>query len=124
MSETEIIVVDDDQGVRRSLTLFLRGHGFRAKAYPSAAAVSADADAIGASLVFADYQMPTGDGFELLAGLRGRGWKGSAVLITGFGSDHLKARADRAGFDGVIEKPLRPNLLLAAARRALTRAHP
>jgi FixJ family two-component response regulator len=115
----QILVVDDDQGVRRSLTLLLRGHGYRTKAYADGAALAGDPEAAGASLLLADYRMPAGDGFDLLEILRGRGWNGAAVMITGHGSEWLRADAARAGFDGVIEKPLRPNLLLAAARRAV-----
>jgi FixJ family two-component response regulator len=120
----EIIVVDDDQGVRRSLMLFLRGHGYRTKAYPDGGALAGDPHASRAALLLTDYRMPTGDGFDVLEILRGRGWGGAAVMITAFGSDRLRAEAARAGFIDVIEKPLRPNLLLAAAQRAIPPAHP
>jgi FixJ family two-component response regulator len=120
MTDTpEILVVDDDQGIRRSLTLLLRGHGYRTKAYADGGALANDPAAAGAALLLTDYRMPTGDGFDLLQIMRGRGWLGKAVLITGYGSDTLRGDAVRAGFADVLDKPLRPNLLLDAARRAV-----
>ncbi len=118
----QIIVVDDDQAVRRSLQLLLRGHGYRVKAYADAAAVSNDPDAPAAALLVTDYRMPNEDGFGLLRAMRGRGWLGSALLITGYGTDGLRSDASAAGFAAVLDKPIRPNLLLGAARAAVQRA--
>jgi FixJ family two-component response regulator len=121
----EIVVVDDDQGVRRSLTLLLRGHGYRTKAYPDCSTLADDPEARDAALLLTDYKMPTGDGFDLLAIMRGRGWLGTAVLITGHGDALLRAHAAAAGFADVLEKPLRRSQLLQAAVRATGRAgHP
>jgi FixJ family two-component response regulator len=118
----EILVVDDDPGVRRSLTLLLRGHGYRTKAYPDCGTLADDPEARGATLLLTDYRMPTGDGFDLLQIMRRRGWPGTAVLITGHGDARLRADAAAAGFSGVLEKPLRPSQLLQAAERATGRA--
>jgi FixJ family two-component response regulator len=115
----DILVVDDDSGVRRSLTLLLRGHGYRTKAYPDGGTMANDPDARKAALLLTDYKMPTGDGFDLLQIMRGHGWPGTAVLITGHGGPSLRADATAAGFADVLEKPLRPSQLLQAAKRAV-----
>lgn len=114
----EVIVVDDDPGVRRSLQLLLRGHGYRVKAYSDSASLTNDPDANSAALLVADYQMPIANGFEVLRNLRDRGWAGAAVLITGFGTQQLAADAASEGFAAVFEKTVRANLLLGAARAA------
>ena len=41
----DVIIVDDDQGVRRSLQLLLRGHGYRVKAYADPTSVASDPEA-------------------------------------------------------------------------------
>jgi FixJ family two-component response regulator len=58
--------------------------------------------------------MPDTDGLELIAGLRARGWAGRAVLITGFPEAALKARAELAGYERVLEKPLVDTALVKA----------
>lgn len=114
----EVIVVDDDQGVRRSLQLLLRGHGYRVRAYADPKSVDRDPDAGSAALLVADYRMPGADGFDVLRGLRARGWMGDAVLMTGFSTQQLATAAIAEGFAAVFDKPVRSNLLLGAARAA------
>jgi FixJ family two-component response regulator len=120
----QVLVVDDDQAVRRSLQLLLRGHGYRVKAYADAGSVVKDPEAAEASLLVTDYRLPNEDGFDVLRGMRERGWHGSALLITGFNSAALITDASAAGFESVLDKPIRPNLLLGAARAAVERGIP
>lgn len=62
----EILVVDDDQAVRRSMQLLLRGHGYSVKAYADTQSISNDPTASTATLLVADYRLPSGTGFEVL----------------------------------------------------------
>ncbi len=45
------------------------------------------------------------------------GWKGPAILISGFGSNALSREAETAGFALSFEKPLREHALVDAIRR-------
>jgi FixJ family two-component response regulator len=124
LTSPQVIVVDDDQAVRRSLQLLLRGHGYRVKAYADAGAVANDPDAAEAALLVTDYRLSNEDGFDVLRGMRERGWHGSALLITGYNTPALTTDASAAGFESVLDKPIRPNLLLGAARAAVARSLP
>lgn len=115
----QVIIVDDDDGVRRSLQLLLRGHGYRVKAYPDPSSVATDPEARSAALLVADYQMPGADGIAVLRDLRRQGWHGAAVLITGYGTPKLATDAAAAGFAAVFDKPVRSNLLMNAVRAAV-----
>ncbi|WP_425997973.1 response regulator [Caulobacter sp. DWR1-3-2b1] len=117
----QMLLVEDDHGVRRSLQLLFRGRGLDVRAYASGAALLADPRALSASCLVADYKMPELSGFDVLRGLRDLGWRGQALLITGFHSAELVARAHEAGFSHVVEKPLVDSVLLEAVKR-LTRA--
>ena len=121
MSAAQIILIDDDQAVRRSLQLLLRGHGYRVKAYADGAAVTSDPEASDATLLVTDYRLPRENGFDVLRHMRARGWQGLALLITGYGSASLRSDASAAGFEAVLDKPVRPNLLLGAVRNAVER---
>jgi FixJ family two-component response regulator len=116
----QVLLVEDDHGVRRSLQLLLRGRGLDVRAYASGAALLADPHALSAACLVADYRMPEVSGFDVLRGLRDLGWMGRALLISGFPSADLVARAHQAGFSDVIEKPLLDSVLVEAVER-LTR---
>jgi FixJ family two-component response regulator len=109
-----LILVEDDDGVRRSLQLLLFGRGFEVRSFASAAAALADPAALDAHYLVADYRLPESDGVTLLAAMRERGWTGRAVLITAYPSDALQDAAHVVGFNAVIEKPLRQQDLLGA----------
>ncbi|MDF7777756.1 response regulator [Sphingomonas sp. AOB5] len=114
-----ILLVEDDDGVRRSTHLMLQAQGFEVRSFASAAALTAD-PAIGeAAWLVADYRLSDSNGLEVLGALRASGWQGRALLFTAFSSATLRDAAEAAGFEAVLEKPVRP-LELSAALGCLT----
>ncbi|HEX7751692.1 MAG TPA: response regulator [Novosphingobium sp.] len=113
-----ILLIEDDNAVRRSLQLLLQGRGFDVKAYADAAALLADPDAGRAGCLLADYRLSISDGISVLETLRARGHETPAILMTAFGSDEVAGRARSAGFVEVLEKPFRDHVLMAALSRA------
>jgi FixJ family two-component response regulator len=113
----QVLLVEDDHGVRRALQLLLRGRGLDVRAYASGLALLADPRALSAACLVTDYRMPEVSGFDVLRGLRDLGWMGKALLITGFYSAELVARAHQAGFSDVVEKPLVDRVLVEAVER-------
>jgi FixJ family two-component response regulator len=109
-----LIVVDDDDTVRRSLQLMLHWRGFDVRSFASAAPVLDDPGVDDTGLIVVDHRLPDRDGVALLAALRTRGWRGRAVMITGFPSAGLAAAARREGCDIVLEKPVRSLDLMIA----------
>jgi len=109
-----ILVVEDDPAVRRSLQLILQGGGFAVRSYATGAALLADPNIPDAQMVVADYRLPDSDGLQVLRGLHAAGFQGSAVLVTGFGTPELEARAREAGFVRILEKPLADRVLREA----------
>jgi CheY-like chemotaxis protein len=112
-----LLLVEDDDGVRRGLQLFLQGQGFDVHAFASPRSALADAAALGARYLVVDYRLAETDGIAALAELRLRGWHGVAVLITAFPTPEVRAAAASAGFAAVLDKPFRDDDLLRALRR-------
>lgn len=112
-----ILIVEDDPGARRSLLLLLKGRGYDAVAYPTAAQALADAAENPPACLVSDYRLEDRDGILLLRTMRGEGWNGPAILISAFGSDQLSQQATMAGFALIFEKPLREHALVDAVRR-------
>jgi FixJ family two-component response regulator len=121
-SRPQILLVEDDPAVRRSLQLLLHGYGFEARAYASGTAMLADSTCIQAVGLVADYRIPDIDGLEILSALRARHWNGPALLVTAHPSAHLARLAEQAGYSQILEKPLREHQLGDALKSLMPRA--
>lgn len=126
-------VVDDDDGMRRSLALLLRAAGYAAAAHPTAEALLAALDAAAAQqpgtaptrpeCAVVDVLMPGGmDGVALQAELARRGARLPVVVVTGHADVALAVRAMRAGAVDFVEKPYPKERILAAVGEALAAA--
>jgi FixJ family two-component response regulator len=114
-----VLIIDDDPAVRRSMQLLLQGQGFDVRSYASGEALLSEAGFGNPACLVADYRMEKLDGIALLSHLRGRGWLGPAVLVTGFPSGELSRRAVDSGYSVVFEKPLRERSLIEALWRLI-----
>jgi FixJ family two-component response regulator len=113
----KVLVTDDEASIRRSLQLLLHAKGYDPQSYSSASALLADAAALSADCMIADYNMPDLDGFSLLSAIRAKGWNGPAILITAYCTEDLKARAQACGYAEVIPKPFIRAPILEALHR-------
>lgn len=115
----EILVVEDDSGVRRSILMLLKAHGLSAKAYGSGASLAQDPLARAARLLIADWRMPDMNGFEVLASLRSTGWTGAGLMLTGYYDAILAERARQEGFQEILPKPVLDHELIGTVTRLL-----
>jgi len=109
-----LLLVEDDDGVRRSLQLLLQGLGFDVRSFASARPALLDFASTEAEYLVIDYMLADFDGIAFLRQLRDRGWQGIAVLITAFSSSGVREVAREAGFAEILDKPFRDNALVAA----------
>ena len=107
-----ILLVEDDDAVRRSLQLLLSARGHTVRAYASALGLAQDPAALGCDCLVADLLMPPTDAIALLGALRDAGWKGRAILISGYLDEGWKTKAQAAGFDAVLAKPISDSSLV------------
>lgn len=116
-----IVLLEDDNGVRRSTQLLLQGRGFDVKAYSSAHPLLADPALAEADCLLADYCLGDTNGIEVLKLLRASGWGKPAVLITAYGSAKVTVEAKAAGFDMILEKPVKDHVTVTALQRLTTK---
>ena len=100
-----IAIVDDDDGVRQSLSSLVRALGHEVRTYPSATAFLAD-DGDPPDCLLTDIQMPQMDGDQLQAELLARGCTYPMIFMTGFPNDALRARVMARGARAFLVKPV------------------
>ena len=101
-----VLVVDDEEAVRDSISDLLSGVGYRVVLAPDAATALRLMDCEHPDLVLTDIYMDLCDGYELIAALRQRPEQIPVVAMSAgrAGYDALKA-ALHLGADAVIDKP-------------------
>ena len=120
MTAHSVFIVDDDPAMRDSLTLMLRGAGFRARAFASADDFLANLPEDKSACVITDVRMPGVEGPELvkrLKALRGDSWP--IIVITGHADVPLAVQLMKAGVVDFIEKPFDPQQILDSAGRCI-----
>lgn len=116
----QILLVEDDPAVRRSLQLLLEGQGYGVRAFATAAALLADRKTQPHACLITDYRLNDQDGISMLRALRQAGWPGPAILMTAYRSPDVVAAAREAGFSQLFDKPLKPHLLIDAIGKMTT----
>jgi two-component system, LuxR family, response regulator FixJ len=117
--QSNIYIVDDDDGVRDSLQIFLEAAGYAVRGFASPQDFLAVAETIDFGCVLVDLQMPGMDGLELKHQLNARNIKLPVVVVTGHGDVATAVEAMRAGAKDFIEKPFTDEAILAGIRMGL-----
>lgn len=118
-----VFLIDDDDGVRRSLEALLRSNGLNVAAFASARDFLAQFEPDAAGCLVTDVRLPGMSGIELLQKLRLQNCQMPVIVITGHGDVPLAVEAMKGGAVDFIEKPFRDHVLLVAVRRALELAN-
>jgi DNA-binding NtrC family response regulator len=119
----EILVVDDEIGIRELLSEILQDEGYRVALAENASEARAYRQRQQPSLVLLDIWMPDTDGVTLL-----REWGSSALLtmpvimMSGHGTIETAVEATRIGAFDFLEKPIGLSKLLTTIARALKTA--
>ena len=122
MAEELILVVDDEEGIRESLSGIISDEGYRVAAVESGEAALEYLEKDTPELVFLDVWLPGMDGLETLKKIKERFPDTAVVMISGHGTIETAVNATAAGAYDFIEKPLSLERVVLAARRALEKS--
>jgi two-component system, OmpR family, KDP operon response regulator KdpE len=119
--EPSILVVDDDAGIRESLSRELRAAGYDTITANDGRGGLASFRLHLPELLLTDLAMPVADGFELIAAVR-RFSRTPIIVLSVRGADADKIRALDLGADDFVTKPFSVPELLARVRAQLRRS--
>ncbi|MBN1179134.1 MAG: sigma-54-dependent Fis family transcriptional regulator [Anaerolineae bacterium] len=120
-TKANILVVDDDAGVRNGLQRILGGVGYATTGAETAEDALERLVGDAFDLVLTDLQMPGMDGLALLEEIKQISPDIPVVMITAYGSMDVVIRALRSGVSDFVTKPFKPEDLLGIVEREVAR---
>ncbi len=120
MSE-RILIVDDDDALRESLSLVLSADGFEVFAAANADAALQRASETAVDFVLCDLRMPGRDGMELLPDLLRQLPGVPVILMSAYGTSDLALEAIARGAYDYLAKPFQPSEVTLSIRKARER---
>ncbi len=102
------LVVDDHEDSAKGLELMLRSLGYETEVAGDGIGALRRAVAFKPDLLLLDISMPKLDGYDTCGVIRAQPWAKGVRLVAVTGHDHegLGKRAERAGFDAWLLKPV------------------
>src|SRR5574337_2162366 len=117
-----ILVVDDEQGMRELLTVLLEHQGYRVIAASDLQQALEIITHQLPDLVISDVRMPRMDGIGLLTGIRKTDPHLPVIMVTAYASMDSTIQAMRLGADDYITKPFRIDEIRLVVEKALAKA--
>ncbi|HVG30178.1 MAG TPA: sigma-54 dependent transcriptional regulator [Pyrinomonadaceae bacterium] len=116
-----ILVVDDEQGMRQLLTLVFGRAGHKVRAAEDGRRALASLREQAADLIVSDVKMPDMDGIALLREARALYPEVAVVMMTAFATVETAREAFKLGADDFIQKPFDVDELKLIVEKALER---
>lgn len=116
-----ILVVDDDQGMREFLEIMLGREGYRVAVAVSAEKAWERCRKEKFDLVITDLKMPGADGIEFIKGMKDISPETLIILITAYASGETAVRAMKEGAYDYVEKGFDSEELKVTIRNALAK---
>ena len=101
----KILVVDDEEIVRRTLISFISEYGHRVDEADDGPSALEALEMCEYDLALVDLRMPGSNGLDLTASMRAQCPHLSVILISGFRDDAITAHALKLGVEGFLNKP-------------------
>jgi two-component system phosphate regulon response regulator OmpR len=122
--ETHVLVVDDDDRLRRLLQRYLAENGFRVTTADNAADARAKMRSVQPDVLVLDVMMPGESGLNLTESMRREKSDLPILLLTARGAPEDRIAGFEAGADDYLGKPFDPYELVLRIRAMLRRVIP
>jgi len=121
--KAKILVVDDEENIRKSLKMILEYEGYSfLEAADGEEALDIIEETVGLDLVLLDIKLPGRDGLEVLTELKEKPYRPEVIMISGHGTIKTAVDATKLGAFDFLEKPLHRERVLLSIRNALNQS--
>ncbi|MBF0506874.1 MAG: sigma-54-dependent Fis family transcriptional regulator [Nitrospirae bacterium] len=123
MAKEVILIVDDEEGIRESLSGIFEDEGYEALTAASGEEAIEIIKEQMPDILLIDVWLPGMDGIETLTKIREINHHIPVIIISGHGNVEVAVKAIQSGAYDFLEKPLSLEKVLIVARRALEKKH-
>jgi DNA-binding response OmpR family regulator len=109
MNQPQILIIEDDPVVARSLQAGLSREGFAATWKSTGAEGAEYAQKVSPHLVLLDVRLPDGSGFDFCRQMRQMGLRQPVIMLTARYEEMDKVLGLEMGADDYVTKPFSPN---------------
>ncbi|MEW6115981.1 MAG: sigma-54 dependent transcriptional regulator [Nitrospirota bacterium] len=121
MGKATVLIVDDEEGIRESLSGIFEDEGYQVVTASSGEEAVESVRDHAPDVVLLDVWLPRMDGIETLIKMKEIDSNLPVIMISGHGNIEVAVKATRSGAYDFLEKPLSLEKVLIVARRALER---
>ena len=116
----KVLLVDDDEKLRKLVSEYLEGYGFHIIALPDGSSLLETIQKQTPDVVILDIMLPGSNGLDLLREIRGR-FSIPVIMLTAKGDDADRIVGLELGADDYMAKPFNPRELLARVKAVIRR---
>jgi class 3 adenylate cyclase len=117
---SKVLLVDDDEKLRKLVTEYLEGYGFQVNTLPDGLLVRRTIHKESPDLVILDIMLPGKDGLDVLKEIRAES-SVPVIMLTARGEDADRIVGLELGADDYLPKPFNPRELLARMKAVIRR---
>jgi signal transduction histidine kinase len=119
--DNQILLVDDEAGIRKVLGIFLADSGYSVTTAENGEDALAKFRQLRPSIVLTDIKMPEMDGIELLQHIKAESPDTEVIMFTGHGDMELAIKSLKYDATDFVTKPINDEVLEIALKRARER---
>ena len=120
LKNMKILLVDDDEWIRDSLSIYFESEDCPISAYETAERALAELDRRKFDVIITDYKLPGMDGIAFLEKVKKSHPNAIKIMITAYASEVDVRRAKQAGAQDLIPKPFTSKTIEACLTRLTT----
>jgi two-component system NtrC family sensor kinase len=120
MTGEKVLIIDDSSELRSLLESILPYGGYEATSASSGHEGLELISEVKPDVILIDLELPDTNGLQVLEELNRQGLSIPTVMMTGYGSEGIAARALRLGVQGYLIKPFTTEEVLSAIEKALS----
>ncbi len=118
MSESSILIVEDEEFIRENLSEILAMNGYKSTAVPNGEAALDATREKNFDIVLSDLKLPGIDGISLIRRIKAASPNTACIILTGFASIETAVEAMHAGAFTYLKKPFGKEELLITIEKA------
>lgn len=120
MQNADVVVIDDDPGIRDALSVTFTLEGYAVSTYQDAESFLARPRWPAPGCILLDIHLPGKSGLDVLRELNEIGLQCPVVIVSGHGDIPKAVEAMRHGASDFVEKPFDSNAVISVVRRAMS----